>query len=546
MRVPVFKAQRQDWTGLTPGVITPTGADYLAEGLQNLSSSLMRKQKEHEDKMNRLLVQDKKNDLLNDRRQRYIANSKNPDYQLSGANGFTRLERDKLETTREEFMRDTPGDLQDDLTIVFDNVSKTHLDRTASFEMSQTKQWEEIVQSKTVIEAQQKAIALPLGDIEGLNGVLAELKNSLPEVPVKAQIHGRDIIVNTFRSWARVNPKGAEQVAAKHLSQLQEQLGTDYNKLGKAIQEGKLLFEWEKETKHKWSQRQLTKHQESTIKEGVVTFLDPKKLLTTQWIINKEKDMSSTQMRILYSLLRVQNSGAEESIALSQVNWQTYAYLSSMVRDKEVRRIGQNELVNQIIGAMDRKEIMYRQGQDFLKQITSKAVDDYELKNALDDVGKMYFDKETTNAQLAIKGRFKSMVMRERLRNPNGDLGKFMEETIYKEYKDIVQDEVDNFMKEPPINKTIMYLDERIMPEMTETEENQVRLTLKQLKASGVSFEQLEALGLGENPTLKEDVETTKTLLRLIRQKNKREGITREQIRRSREMRRRDPRGARR
>jgi hypothetical protein len=520
-KVPIFQQQRQDWTGLTPTYPRPTGGELLGQGLMNLGGSLQRIQKERQDKMDRLFVSDRKNKLVNRRRQEHIHNLKiiNPE----DANGFTLKERMRIEgdESRESFFKDTPGRLQSALTTVFNNVNKGHLDKTATqVELSKTKEWEETIQNANVIQAQEEAIGLSIGKMPELFNILDGLKMDLIDNPLKAEVHGRDILANTFRSWARVSPEGAEQFLIAYNSQLQDRMGTDYNKLGVAIQEGRKLYEWEKETKYKWSQRALIENQETTTKEGVTNFLDPQKRLTIDWIVSKEKDITNTQMRILYNLLSLQD--AKDTLTIGEVDWNEYGRLTSMVKDDDVRKLGEINMIDQIVLAIKNKKIMPIQGQDLLKLVTAAPKLDAETKRGLDIVDKLELDRNE-NKNIMMKEEAKTRFISWKIKNPNGDVNDYINNVVNPEVEEHAIEDLNNQLEDLSAGRRLLYEVEEPMAVLSDEDHRKISITREELERSKLPHNILAPMGIPDIRSIKDDPETNRILYEMIRKKEERE-----------------------
>lgn len=521
-KVPIFKQQRQDWTGLTPTYPRPSGGELLGQGLMRFGRSLQRSQKERQNKMDRLFVSDKKNKLINRRRQEHIHNSQmvNPE----DANGFTLKERMRIEgeESREWFFKDTPGRLQDSLTVVFNNINKSHLDKTATqVELVKTKEWEQTIQNSNVIQAQEEAIGLSIGKIPELFYILDGLNMDLIDNPIKAEIHSRDILANTFRSWARTNPEGAEQYLIAYNSQLQERMGTDYNKLGVAIQEGKKLFEWDKETNYKWSQRKLIENQEATTKEGVTNFLDPRKRLTVDWIVSKEKDLTNTQMRILYNLLSIQDT--KETMTIGEVDWNEYGQLTSMVKDDDVRKLGEINMIDQIVSAIKNKKIMPIQGQDLLKLVTAAPKLDAETKQGVEYIDKLELAGRDKNKDLMMKELAKQRLISWRIKNPNGDVTEYINNVVNPQVEAEAIDDLNEQLEDISKGRQILYDVEEPMAVLSDEDHRKISITREELERSQLPHNILAPIGIPDIRSIKDDPQTNRILYEMIRKKEEQE-----------------------
>lgn len=502
-RVKLFKPSPLDYSGLEANIPRPSAGEYIGQGLQNLGASLTSIQNKRQNRIDAIYLLDKKNELRNRRRQEHLSNLKN--IQLGDANGFTLKERERIEKEQESFLKDTPGRLKASLVNIFQTVNTTHLNRTASqVEIRQVDKWVKTTQAQAVMNAQKDAVTIPLGETESLFNVVATLAQELKEAPEMAELHGRNIIVNTLASWARINPKVTEEILIKYSNQFQNILGTDFVRAQQAIEVGNRLFKIEQEYNYKLSRRQRSDLEESTMKDGVGLFINPSKNLTIDWILGQEKNLNSVQMRTLYNMLSLQNSAS--TMTLDEVDWKQYAFLSGMVRDAEVKQIGSVEMINRIVRSIHNKQITSQQGQDLLKLITAGPKLSYEDQEVLNIIDDLEYDKNV-NVNLAVKSKMKSLYFRWKIKNPTAVPQDFIDKTVLKSVERRWKRRINQYFEEPQLGMETFDLDtlQAREPYMTPEEQDKVNLT----------FKDFEKVGL----RITRDVDTVNTVLEAIRRK---------------------------
>jgi len=445
-KVPLFEPSPQDWSPLiNQRAPLVTGPQIFAKGMMGLGDALSKHYNIIQSRKDKLFLLSKQNriqqqrvdDLLNVREQ----------FKEEGAQKLVETETERINNQRNEFLDDVRPDLKGMATQLYNSANAQYLGRVASHEYAEYESWRNTQLTSSVTTAHSKAKTLDPGDIQGLFGVAGELRGKLINEPISspthADVHGKDVVLQTYAFWARLNPEIAEDILVKHGPVLQEVMGRDYNKMLVALQTGKRIFEQERESNYKWAKRKEVEEQEDTMKSGLELWVDPGQRITETWILSSKDKLSSTHMRILNNLIKVQD--VIKPLTLPEVNWGEYYRLSALVRTQKSAGYSTEfiaeEISNQIEGT-----ITSELGKQLLNTLAKGRELTPQQQRAYKLIDSIKYDNNS-NRNAAFKAMHTSRLDKWIVDNPGEDPVKgYLKDTLFEEHKDdLIQSYVETY-----------------------------------------------------------------------------------------------------
>lgn len=409
-RAPIFERSPVTLTAGVPGVsadLTPIGRGLIggAEQMQN-----------YQKRVDRLELLDMQNSLF-DRRLRELTDNR-MNIKKKGAKGFTETEADRLESERDDFLRDVPFHLQNDATRIFNRANQGYLSQIGRHEIGEVASWESDQVKATVKNYGRSAVNTDVGDFDALIALTDEMKKSLPNHPHEAEIGSRDMVIGTLQTWASMDPVETEKMFHRNAAQLQRILGDDFNMAIQAVRNGTQFARAEKEYNYRIGQRRITETQDNTLKNGMMQYLDEDKELTPAWIMHNQKDLSPAGVSALMRLVDAQSSAKQMTVA--DTDPYVYASLSRAVHHRDHLGMSPDELVMKIAGAAN-KSITTGQARTLIDIVAKEASITPEQREALTLINDYKFDEDDPNYDMLVRRRFMDEFNENLGNNPNFD-----------------------------------------------------------------------------------------------------------------------------
>ncbi len=376
--------------------VIPSGKSILAQAVGELgraTGDIAKYLATTQDSRDSVEASDRLADLKNDLNQHYINNI--APRRSGDAKDLFKHEIETMAGVKEAFLAGTEGNkrLHDALSVEFDKVSQTHLQKVFKHKLTQDATYAKDTAFKVAKTLQSEMSELTLKDSSRAIDISNQLNIELENYPDLREAIKITAWKGMFKFNARINPE-LTQVAYENKTMrksIVKQIGFEgYSVIQEAIDKGRSIGIQDKALAKSYAKEVEKERIEVNMSDAMHLYFTKPAEFNAVYIDTLK--VPSTQKRILNNLL---SSLTKKKLTDVEVDWETYAELLEEVRRGKLGDISIGETQNNIINAMNRT-ITTGQTQSLLKALSNRDVfDKPTIQEAYDELERLYKDPET-------------------------------------------------------------------------------------------------------------------------------------------------------